>query len=91
MSIKSRMEGFEKIANKEAKEDVRERMDEFEKVPQAKGKVHGRKTGDLPYGLKRYIPCEICGDMMEVCEVNQGFAIYKCTTCHQSAQIKTTL
>lgn len=89
MNIESRMDEFKKVADKimTNEEQIRVRMNEFEEVPR-KSQCSKEKESELPYGLKRYILCPHCEEIMEIHEVKEKEAIYRCQHCNQDFKIQ---
>lgn len=87
MNVESRMDEFEKVANKEEAHDVSELMAEFEKVNKAHAEGSKDKQGTLPFGIKSRKPCPECGDFMEIKEIKEDKALYYCKTCRETVVI----
>ena len=85
MKIESRMDEFEKIADKKPVEDVKKRMAEFEQVDRTISSASSDKESTLPFGLKRYKTCPYCGEIMEIHEISSQKAVYRCKTCHKES------
>lgn len=87
MSVESRMEGFEKVANKEEAHDVSKLMDEFQEVYKAHKTASKDKLAALPFGIKSVRLCPECGEFMEIKEIMEGKAIYYCKGCREDISI----
>lgn len=84
MSIEKRMQDFQKVSDKNfAPEDVSKRMEDFDKVKESVQPQKEDKTGNLPYGFKRYRPCPKCSEIMEIQELIADKATYVCGSCHE--------
>lgn len=88
MNVESRMDEFKKVADKvmESEEEVALRMDDFEKVSKTAARVK-EKESELPYGIRRYIPCQNCEEIMEIHEVKEREAIYRCHHCQRELKV----
>ncbi len=83
MSIESRMDEFEKVSNKKLMTDISGRMEEFEPVDKDKNLPTKEKTSTLPYGVKRFKSCALCGEIMEIHEFKEEEVSYICKSCGQ--------
>lgn len=90
MSIETRMDEFEKVADKSEvqKEVIEERMNEFE-ITGKKSKKSSKRASALPYGLKEHRPCPFCGECMTIHEVKENSAVYVCRNCKKQLIIMT--
>ena len=90
MSIETRMDEFQKVADKVEveKESINERMNEFE-TTEKKNKKSSKRASALPYGLKEHRPCPFCGEHMTISEVKENEAEYICQNCKK--QVTVTL
>ena len=92
MNIESRMDEFKKVADKKMvhEEQIRLRMNEFEEVPRKIkfSKDSKEKESELPYGLKRYILCPNCEEIIEIHDMKEKEAIYRCHHCNQDFRVQ---
>jgi len=87
MSIESRMDEFEKVSSKKLATDISERMEEFEPIEKDKNLPTKGKTSTLPYGVKRFKTCVMCGEIMEIHEFKEQEVVYTCKSCGQKVTL----
>ncbi len=80
------MSDEKKISN-HITQDITRRMEGFDPVSKKKDSNVRSKTGNLPYGHKRYRHCNNCGELMEISSMDNEIATYVCRNCGESLKV----